>query len=452
MRALLVRPWIHDFSAYDLWIQPLGLLYLGAVLAQNGIELDYLDCLQNRYEIKDDGRAKFFKEVIAKPDVLKDVKRNYGRFGITLEQFDQQIAGFREPDVVLVTSGMTYWYPGVQDTIRRLRQRFPRAKMLLGGIYATLMTEHARIHSGADFVIPGEFERSLIPFLMNRPPRYPLDTFHEYPWPLWSLTREKQYRVLMTSRGCPYRCTFCASDILNNQNFRQRKVEDVLAEIEKYYFEDEIKHFVFYDDALLIHHRKHLEPILSGVIERGLRVKFHAPNGLNAREVDARLAELMYAGGFQTIRLSLESVNPDIQKVQGNNKVNNTLFENAVRNLYRAGYHEGDLECYLIQGLPEQTMEDVRQSLRFVSNLGVIARLATFSPIPGTPEAETARKKIGDDFLREPLLQNHSSFPLKNTMMEEEELQELKYECNFNNERIRRSAEFGVLSAEARCL
>ncbi|MCI0615809.1 hypothetical protein L0244_22730, partial [bacterium] len=70
------------------------------------------------------------------------------------------------------------------------------------------------------------------------------------------------------------------------------------------------------------------------------------------------------------------------------------------------------------------------------SDLGVIARLAVFSPIPGTAEAEAARKIIGDAFLHEPLLQNHSTFPLKNSSMTDDELQQIKLECKRNNDRI----------------
>jgi radical SAM superfamily enzyme YgiQ (UPF0313 family) len=195
---------------------------------------------------------------------------------------------------------------------------------------------------------------------------------------------------------------------------------------------------VFYDDALLIGHKQHLQPILQGLIERQVKVAFHTPNGLNAREIDEQLAELMFESSFRTIRLSLESVNPEIQKVQGNNKVNNVLFTRAIKNLYTAGYKPGDIECYLILGLPNQTPSDVRESLTFVADLGVIARLAVFSPIPGTAEAESARKIIGDAFLYEPLLQNHSVFPLKDRSMTDDELQKIKLECKKNNDSINR--------------
>ena len=57
-------------------------------------------------------------------------------------------------------------------------------------------------------------------------------SLEEYPYPAWSLTGQTEYRVIMTSRGCPYRCTFCASDILNVERFTVRSVDSVVQEIE----------------------------------------------------------------------------------------------------------------------------------------------------------------------------------------------------------------------------
>jgi radical SAM superfamily enzyme YgiQ (UPF0313 family) len=432
-RALLIQPWIHDFSAYDLWIQPLGLLYLAGVLQDHHIDVDYVDCLNNRSDLRPDGCAKFVKTDLPVPKVLHGIKRRYGRFGITPEEFRTKLSAIARPDIILVTSGMTYWYPGVQESIRETKNIFPDVPLILGGIYATLMPEHARLHSGADQVISGQFENGIIKLITGSQGTTYFK--NEFPHPAWHLTEQNKYRVIMTSRGCPYRCTFCASDILNADIFARRKPEDVIREIEIYYRKN-VNNIVFYDDALLIGHKHHLQPILRGLIDRQIKVSFHTPNGLNAREIDEQLADLMYESSFRTIRLSLESVNPEIQKLQGNNKVNNALFTHAIKNLYAAGYKPGDIECYLILGLPNQTPTDVRDSLSFVSDLGVIARLAVFSPIPGTAEAEAARKIIGDNFLHEPLLQNHSVFPLKDRSMTEDELQSIKLECKRNNHRI----------------
>ena len=433
-RVLLIQPWIHDFSAYDLWIQPLGLLYLAGILEAHDIKTDYVNCLDNRSDIRSDGRAKFVKTDLPVPHVLNGIKRRYGRFGISPDTFRTKLSSIEKPDVILVTSGMTYWYPGVQETIRETKNIFPDVQMILGGIYATLMPEHATLYSGADQVIHGQFENGIIKLITgSQGTLYPRN---EYPYPAWHLTQQNKYRVIMTSRGCPYRCTFCASDILNADIFQRRNPEDVIREIEFYCHNENVTNIVFYDDALLIGHKQHLQPILQSIIERQIKVAFHTPNGLNAREIDEQLAELMFESSFRTIRLSLESVNPEIQKVQSNNKVNNALFTRAIRNLYNAGYKPGEIECYLILGLPNQKPSDVRESLAFVADLGVIARLAVFSPIPGTAEAETARKIIGDAFLHEPLLQNHSVFPLKDDSMTEDELQQIKLECKRNNDQL----------------
>jgi hypothetical protein len=436
MRVLLVNPWIHDFSAYDLWIQPLGLLYLAGVLKDHEIETDYIDCIRNVYHARADGRGKFVKQEIPTPAPLKGIKRKYGRYGITVQEFRERAASLPVPETILLTSGMTYWYPGVQETIRELRTIFPRTRIILGGIYATLMPDHARTHSGADLVVSTQSENTIVELITGSPGRQ-YSTLDDYPYPAWDLTGETRYRVLMTSRGCPYRCTFCASDILNEQRFALRSPENVLHEIETYYYNNRITQFVFYDDALLIRHKQHFERIIQGVLDRGIAASFHTPNGLNAREIDEPVADLMYRSGFRTIRLSLESANPEIQKVQSNNKVSNQLFTQAIRNLYRAGYGPGEIECYLIMGLPGQTPQDVRDSLNFVRDLGVLSRLAVFSPIPGTVEGNAAMNLIGDAFLREPLLQNHSCFPLKDATMTDEELQSIKMECNRNNESIR---------------
>ena len=66
------------------------------------------------------------------------------------------------PDLILVTSMMTYWYPGVQETIKILRQHWPDVPLVLGGIYATLCHEHARLTSGADLVFKGPVESNLL--------------------------------------------------------------------------------------------------------------------------------------------------------------------------------------------------------------------------------------------------------------------------------------------------
>ena len=122
---LLINPWIYDFTAYDFWSKPLGLLYVASILRGQGYEISYIDCmdrynqevlkLQNREFPKKDefGRGSFYKELIKRPAILRDIHRRYSRYGITEEIFLNRLKKLPPPQAVLITSIMTYWYPGV---------------------------------------------------------------------------------------------------------------------------------------------------------------------------------------------------------------------------------------------------------------------------------------------------------------------------------------------------
>jgi len=105
---------------------------------------------------------------------------------------------------------MTYWYPGVFDIIRIIREEMPQIPVVLGGKYATLCYDHAMQFSGADFVIAGAGETQILKLLQSMfrekiifsPDEDDLDS---YPYPAFDLIREPQQLPLATSRGCPYR-------------------------------------------------------------------------------------------------------------------------------------------------------------------------------------------------------------------------------------------------------
>ena len=142
---LLVNPWIHDFAAYDVWAKPIGLLTLASILITHGFTVAYIDCLDrfhprakqsNPYARH--GRGAYLKTQIPKPKGLEDIPRNFCRYGIKNEWFREELLSIPKPELVLVTSLMTYWYPGVQETIRVIKEIFPQVPIILGGIYASL--------------------------------------------------------------------------------------------------------------------------------------------------------------------------------------------------------------------------------------------------------------------------------------------------------------------------
>jgi radical SAM superfamily enzyme YgiQ (UPF0313 family) len=247
----------------------------------------------------------------------------------------------------------------------------------------------------------------------------------------WHLYPKLKSVAVLTSRGCPNRCTYCATYLLNKK-FVQRRPEDVISEIISTYNQFNVENFAFYDDALFAHRDRHIIPILKGIISAGVKINLHSPNGLFAREINSELAELMFSAGFKTVRLSLESTSSQIQK-SSSNKVNNANYTDAVNNLAKAGFARNSLETYLIMGLPGQTRQQIIDSINFVADQGVIVKLASFSPIPGTIEWERARGLgyVSDD--QDPLMTNATIFPFLSRNLSYEDYLALRQVANERN-------------------
>ena len=149
---------------------------------------------------------------------------------------------------------MTYWYPGVLEVIRMVRDIYSKTPVLLGGIYATLCDKHAKAYSGADFVIHGQGENKVLDLvgeLTGSVVRcYPdAENLDSYPYPAFDLLGNLKYVCILTSRGCPFACSYCASRILYPA-FRQRLPLRVVDEIEYWVERFGVRDFAFYDDAL----------------------------------------------------------------------------------------------------------------------------------------------------------------------------------------------------------
>jgi radical SAM superfamily enzyme YgiQ (UPF0313 family) len=419
--VLLVNPWIHDFAAYDFWAKPLGLLLIGGLLRRCGCRISYADCLDrhHRRAPKSDpwarnGRGPYLKTPIEKPSVFADVPRRFARYGIRPDWLRCDLADMEKPDLILLTSMMTYWYPGVAETVRVLRSAFPKVPLVLGGIYATLCTDHARRHMGADMVLSGreggslwEAVDELIGWRVRPEPNFEeLETL-----PVLDLQRIVSYVPLMTSLGCPFSCPYCASKILAPRRVL-RSTESVVEEIRHWHKDFSVADFVFYDDALLIDAENHAVPLLDGIIAQGLPLRFHTPNALHIRSITESLARKLFKAGFQTLRLGLET-----SRAQGaralDRKVSEEDFLFAVRALKRAGFSANQIGAYLLVGLPGQALEEIFEAIDTVRNAGITPIPAYYSPIPGTelwPEAlRASRYELDND----PLLTNNAVLPCR---------------------------------------
>lgn len=135
---LLVNPWVTDFAAFDLWASPMGLLVLASLLREGGCGVELLDCMDRRDPFtaahcdviagtnRRFGAGRYPKMRIPKPEPYASIPRHYYRHGIHPDSFRQRLGGLEKPDLIWVTSIMTYWYPEWQRRslffMRRSRQ------------------------------------------------------------------------------------------------------------------------------------------------------------------------------------------------------------------------------------------------------------------------------------------------------------------------------------------
>ncbi|MCX7625177.1 MAG: B12-binding domain-containing radical SAM protein [Candidatus Sumerlaeaceae bacterium] len=439
-RALLLVPWIFDFAAYDFWSCPVGLLSLGGLLRGWKWDVDYVDLTDRHHPLVAEHlrertfhTGKYYAEEVPKPPVLQTIPRRYKRYGLPPDIAADEIAALDRPDVVLLTSRMTYWYPGVREAIGLCRQIWGNIPIILGGTYAPLCWEHARSHSGATLVFRGEAEEALRNLLEQilgwapcttadiQPRLANLDTL---PYPAWELRRWNKALVVETSRGCPYSCTYCATGRLL-PHWRAKSPSRVADEIDYAVGELGAEDIAFADDALLLNAESHFLIWAKEIERRNIRVRFHTPNSLFANMITPQVAEAMRNIGFRTIRVSLETAN-DSHLEKMNRRIRLKHFREAMKNLRAVGYGPSEIGVYILCGLPGQTRAEVRESIDVAIGEGGTPRLAEFSPIPGTAEWKWAIQATSLPLEEEPLLQNNSIYWWLSGSMTPEELAELK--------------------------
>jgi radical SAM superfamily enzyme YgiQ (UPF0313 family) len=384
---ILINPWIYDFAAYDLWAKPLGLLYLAGQLRAMGFKVHLIDCLDIYNPLMEDitnikkpirrkyGTGKFWKQDVPKPSQLSSIPRSYSRYGITPQIFIEELKNVKRPLAILITSLMTYWYPGVFEAIRLVKDIHPDSPVILGGIYATLCPKHARNYSQADLVIssPNQFwPVELSQFLKNTIPDFliqeKIEPFSTYP--AFDLLTKIDYVCLLSSSGCPFRCPYCASPYLSPVFFKREPLE-------------------LFEEVLFWHKRLHITYI------------------------DRDIAHLLYRAGFKTIRLGLETSDIRLQRDLGK-KFFEGEFEQALTHLKKAGFTTNQIGAYVLIGLPGQTYDQVAETIKYVGKVGAVPYLSEYSPIPHTEMWKEALKVSRFDLRAEPLFHNNTIFPCWN--------------------------------------
>lgn len=428
---LCINPWVEDFTAYDLWAKPLGIIEIASWLRQAGWDVGLVDLLYQHDPLNPaatsptkTGRGKYERIEIVRPGPLQKVAipRKFYRYGVSEQTAEELLARYPDPRLILVTSVMTYWYTGVATTIAFLKRHYPRVPIILGGIYTQLCNEHARAFFPGCEIAPREtyaFLREKLEREYGFSPGLPADrlslslSYAFYPG--------IPYIPLRFTRGCPYRCRYCAGPLLEPE-YREDSLSHVKQEFLAWY-EKGIRDFVFYDDALLFSKKTLLHPFLEWMAAKGMRARFHTPNGLHIASFDKTALDLMMASGEWELRFGVETLFRSHRPLDS--KSERRDLERAASLLQQSGFDLSRVRIYLLAGLPRQSRIEVEENIKIVRQTGLRPVPNEYSPIPGTPLFQEARNASSFD-LSEPLLQNKSIVPCRWEGQTWQDVQELK--------------------------
>ena len=238
----------------------------------------------------------------------------------------------------------------------------------------------------------------------NEIDRTPIADLDSLPWPAYHLFKMKHYTNLqpatdhvdgarsfsiLTSRGCPYRCTFCSQSIMPIK-WRSRSPESVLAEWRHLVEDLGAEEIGILDDSANIR-VKRLEELANLLIENDLN---HVPwifvNGIRANLASKELLQLLKDAGLRRTAFGVESGDPEILK-SIDKKVDHDTIRWAFRNAKEVGL---ETIAFLIIGLPGETRETMQRTIDFAIELDpLIANFSMMTPYPGTKVYEIIKRQ-----------------------------------------------------------
>jgi len=335
----------------------------------------------------------------------------------TLEDFLLVISEFK-PDLVGI-SVLTRGHNRTRKIIKRIKKRFRKLPIVIGGTQVTAAPKIVLKDLNADFAIVGEGEitfSELVKTLENRKksfakinglayktatgrikitqPRELIANLDSLPFPAWHLMSPKKYRIapileparahpiapVLTSRGCPYNCSFCASNVTWKRRLRLRSIENVIEEIKMLKRKFGVKEIHFCDDNFTMD-IKRAEKMCNALIKEKINLPWQCPNGVRIDRLTLPLLRKMKKAGCYSVGLGIESGNQKMLK-RANKQLNLKVVPRALRNLRKTGI---DSYGFFILGLPGETKKTIQDTINFaLKNPFDRAWFNIFTPYPGS--------------------------------------------------------------------
>lgn len=284
-------------------------------------------------------------------------------------------------DLAAITA-LTPTAPRAYEIADEFRRR--GVKVVLGGVHPSLMADEAAAH--ADAVVIGEAEESwpqLLKDLENggMKPRYRAETKPDLtglPMPRRDLMKKKAYLNIPkveTSRGCPFRCSFCSTTVFYGSRMRFRPVEDVVNEVR------EVQHrFVFFTDNNITANKNYAKRLFKALAPLGI---YWLSQGSIDMADDDELMELARASGCAGMLVGFESLSEENIASMGKKASNRVEeYEEKIKKFH--DYQIGLIGCFVF-GFDGDDKSVFKKTVEFIERNNVdCPQLTVLTPFPGT--------------------------------------------------------------------
>ena len=373
---LLIMPNVSPFLKGTQ--PPSGLGYLSASLNENNIAHDAIDLRVENEELLD----QLFRE------------NHYRYIGLTL---------------------LSYGAKASYALIESIKKKSPASKIIVGGPHACIMAKKIfKECPQVDFYFQGEAEKALVELCASfKPKKIPglslknkiknnpvfCQNLDELPFPKYEKFDLKKYskeKNILSSRGCPFHCTFCSVALINGRRYRQRSVKHILSEID-FWVAKGIKKFNIQDDNFCANRQRAKDLCRALYKQYKDSLELVCSQGIRADCIDREVLSLMKKCGLNIISMGVDGSNDKTLKIINKGE---TLaqIEKAIKMICQLKIK---LRLLFLIGFPRQTEADVEDAFKLALKYPITSvEFYNVIPFPGTKLFEEV-KKYGT-FLMEP--------------------------------------------------
>lgn len=353
-----------------------------------------------------------------------------------------------QPDLIGFRAD-TYWFHRVVEWASFFKKNI-NAKIIVGGINITLYPEESLSYPCFDYGIAGEANVSLPKLLLAlqkgegaedveglvyrkerrilfNPPSSKLIDFDDYPFPARHLlpnhiyysftSQRKNYTVMLTTIGCPDKCTFCA---ISRIPYRERSPRNVADEVEECYRRSNVREIDFFDATFFINKRRSIE-ICEEILRRDIKIEWSCRSRVDV--VDEDILKKASQSGCRKIYYGIESTSHEVLK-NINKDVDESQMAHAIDLSRKYGI---DSLGFFMVGNPGDTRETILSSIDFAKRLKLdFIQVCRTIAKPNTDLNDLLIRKSGVDYWREYVLgrRDEGRLPSPWTVLSEKEIEE----------------------------